>query len=573
MDELHDKRHSLAHLLGAALVNLYPGTHLAIGPATSDGFYYDAKIPKQISDKDLKTIENKMREIYKTWNAFEIKEVSKEKALEFFSSNPYKKELIEEIFAKGEKLTFVSSGGFIDFCRGNHVSSMKDIPVDSFVLSRVAAASWKGDETKDQLTRIYGFAFNTKKELSEYLILREEAEKRNHRILGKEHDLFTFSPLVGPGLPMFTPKGTAMRKALTDYIHLLTKKYGYEEVWIPHLTKKDLYEKSGHWEKFGDELFKVKGKDDSLLILKPMNCPHHTQLFDSSPKSYRDLPVRYAEVTTVYRDEKPGELLGLSRVRSITQDDGHIFCTPEQIEYEIEQTISFVKEFYVRLNLFKEGNYFVSLSVRGEDKEYLGNEKMWGKSESILEALLKKHSMPYERVVGEAAFYGPKIDFVFKDAIGRPWQLATIQLDFVMPERFKLSYTTKEGKKQTPVMIHRAITGSLERFFSVIIEHFAGAFPFWLSPVQVAILPVSEKHIEYAEEVAKLLKEGDIRVTTDVSNESVSKKIYKTKKKLFPYFIVLGDEEVTNKTVTVQSRDGEKTTKPLGEVFSLFPTE
>ena len=409
------------------------------------------------------------------------------------------------------------------------------------------------------LTRIYGIAFDTKAELEAYERQLEEAKARDHRKLGKELDLFTFSELVGSGLPLFTPKGTLMRDLIVEKIMRIQAKYGYVKVTIPHITKSDLYKTSGHWDKFKDELFHVKGQSDTEFVMKPMNCPHHTQIFDSKPRSYKELPIRYAETTMVYRDEQAGELIGLGRVRSITQDDGHVFCTVDQIEQEVGNIVKVIKEFYTSLGMFTEGNFWVSLSVSdpNEPEKYLGNPANWKKAEAMLEDVANHLNLPYKRVEGEAAFYGPKLDFMFKDAIGRERQLATAQLDFVMPERFALSYTDNTGTKQTPVMIHRAIAGSLERFMAIMIEHFAGNFPLWLSPVQLAIIPVAESHNNYAREVAEVFRQQNFRIELDDSNESMGKKIRNAKKERLPYFIVIGDKEVESKTVTLESRDSE----------------
>jgi threonyl-tRNA synthetase len=418
------------------------------------------------------------------------------------------------------------------------------------------------------LTRVYGIAFDTKEELETYEKQIEEAKARDHRKLGKELDLFTFSELVGPGLPLFTPKGTLMRDLIVDKIMGIQAKFGYTKVTIPHITKSDLYKTSGHWDKFKDELFHVKGQSDTEFVMKPMNCPHHTQIFDSKPRSYKELPIRYAETTMVYRDEQAGELIGLGRVRAISQDDGHVFCTVDQIDQEVENIVHVIKQFYTSLGMYEDGKFWVSLSVSDpkEPEKYLGDPLNWEKAEAMLEVVAKRLNLPYKRVEGEAAFYGPKLDFMFKDAIGRERQLATAQLDFVMPERFSLSYTDNTGSKQTPVMIHRAIAGSLERFMAIMIEHFAGNFPLWLSPVQLAIIPVAEVHSEYAQEITDTLRRQGFRVELDISNESMGKKIRAAKKERLPYFIVIGDTEVAERTVTLESRD-------TGESVSLSITD
>ncbi len=572
---LYKIRHSLAHLLAiAVLKEVSKEAKIAIGPVVEDGFYYDFEFPEgvSISDKDLKNIQKTIKKLISKKLDFKRKEISEKEARELFSDQPYKLELIDEIIKNGKTLSVYQTGDFIDLCEGPHVKNTSEINADAFKITKLAGAYWRGDEKNKMLTRIYGVAFEKKEELDQYLKMQEEAKKRDHRKLGKELDLFTFSDLIGPGLPLFTPKGTLLRDLIMEKINSLQKEFGYQKVTIPHITKKELYETSGHWEKFGDELFKVAGKQNTEFVLKPMNCPHHTQIFASKKRSYKDLPTRYTEATMVYRDEKAGELLGLSRVRSITQDDGHVFCTIEQTEKEIENIIYVIKEFYKSLDMLKDDSFWVSLSLRDSEKDkWLGDEKNWEKAERILENIAKKERFNYKKIEGEAAFYGPKLDFMFKDALGREWQLATIQLDFVMPERFSLAYTDKDGIQKTPVMIHRAIAGSLERFLSVIIEHFAGAFPVWLSPVQVKILPIAEAHKKYAKEVFDTLKEKGIRAELDISNESLGKKIRQAKLDKVPFFLVLGDKETEKKTIMVESRDkgkvGEKTTE---EFINLF---
>lgn len=556
-EEAAQKRHSLAHLLGASLVALYPDTKLAIGPAVEDGFYYDAEIPATISADDLPAIEKKMREIVTGWSSFEKKVVTKEEALTHFKDNSYKQEIIEQVANEGREITLYRSGDFIDLCGGRHVNDMKEVALDGFTLNAVAGAYWRGDEKNKMLTRIYGLAFDSKEELDAYKEMLEMAKERDHRKIGKDLGLFSFSPLVGSGLPLFSPRGAALRAALENTLSQLLDKYGYEKVWIPHIAKPELYKTSGHWEKFEDELFKVRGKNEEF-VMKPMNCPHHTQIYASAPKSHHDLPVRYAEFTTVYRDEQKGELLGLSRVLSITQDDGHIFCTKDQIAEEVAQTIALIVEFYTALGFFKGNDCEVFLSVRGEDiTKYLGDDAIWNQAEEVLERALQEAKLRYTTEKGEAAFYGPKIDFHFRDSLGRKRQLATVQLDFVMPERFGLTYTDSDGKKKTPVMIHRAVSGSLERFLGIMIEHFAGNFPFFLSPVQAVVLPISENEHQYAQGVADTLRTAGLRATIDKRNESIGKKIAQAHSEKIPARIVVGKKEVSDKTVTLEI-DGKK---------------
>lgn len=561
--KLHNLRHSLAHILAVALTRLYDNIQFGTGPVTENGFFYDIDMPNRLAPEDLKRIEKEMRKIIRADYLFERSEISIENAKKKFSEmhQSYKVEIIEDLEKQGtEKVSLYQTGEFIDLCRGGHVDRSNKIPEDCFSLTRIAGAYWKSDESRDQLQRITGIAFMSKDDLDAYETMLQEAEKRDHRKIGQELDLFTFSDLVGPGLPLWTPKGTLLRDLIIEKIQNLQSAHGYQRVTIPHITKKELYETSGHWEKFGDELFKVRGNSDQEFVMKPMNCPHHTQIYAARPRSYRDLPLRFMESTMVYRDEQAGELLGLSRVRSITQDDGHVFCGPEDIETEIQNIVSVIRSFYTSLDLFSEGNYWVSISVRDAEtpERYLGDPKKWEQAESTLENIAKKENLNYRRVEGEAAFYGPKLDFMFKDALGREWQLATAQLDFVMPERFKLEYTNQKGEKATPVMIHRAIAGSLERFLSVLIEHYAGAFPMWLSPVQVAILPLSEKFTDYAQIITEKLKENGIRVELHDQNDSLGKRIRIAQKQKIPTMLIIGEKEVSEQTVTIRHRDKEE---------------
>lgn len=561
--QLEHKRHTLAHLLAAAVLQKYPHAKLTLGPAIDNGFYYDIDFSDGPApgEDNLKDIQKLMKKLINQWTEFTHKEVSPEEAKQVFASNQYKHELIDDIVEKGETITLYTCGGFTDLCRGGHVENPKaEIATDAFLLDKIAGAYWRGDEKNPMLTRIYGLAFDTKEELDQYLQRRTEAQARDHRKLGKELDLFTFSDLVGPGLPLFTPKGALLRNLIVERIYDIQKPYGFYPVWIPHIAKDDLYKTSGHWEKFGDELFKVRGKTNTEFVMKPMNCPHHTQIYASQSRSYRDLPIRYAEATTNYRDEQPGELLGLSRVRSLTQDDGHVFCTIEQAEQEAKNIVEVIRTFYKQLGMFSTESYWVSLSVRDQatPEKYLGDSDCWDQSEAILERVAESEKLNYKRIEGEAAFYGPKLDFMFKDALGREWQLATIQLDLNMPERFGLEYTDTDGTKKTPVMIHRAIAGSLERFLSVMIEHYAGNFPLWLSPTQVAVIPVADAHLEYATAINTQLQSADFRSELYDSNDSMGKKIRNAKKERVPYFIVIGDKEVETNTVTLESREGNE---------------
>ncbi len=542
-ESLEHLRHSLAHLLAAAVMELWPDTKRTIGPAIEDGFYYDFAFTKTISEEDLPKIEEKMRELLPTFSSFEREEVTADEARAVFKDNKYKIELIDEFSKDGQTLTLYRSGAYVDLCRGGHADSLAHIDPQSFKLTKLAGAYWRGDEKNDQLTRIYAVAFATKEELAAHVAMLEEAKKRDHRKLGAELGLFAFSPLVGSGLPLFTPKGTTMRRLLDEFVWSLMKPYGYERVHIPHLAKSDLYKTSGHWDKFADDIFHVSSKkSDDAFVLKPMNCPHHTQIFASEPRSYRDLPVRFSEVTTVYRDENTGQLAGLTRVRSITQDDAHLFCALEQVKDEARGIYEIITKFYQAFGM----PLSVRLSVNDPEhpEKYLGGADVWQSAVGTLKELLEQIGVSYELGVGEAAFYGPKIDFMATDAIGRTWQLATIQLDFNQPERFELEYTAQDGTKKRPVMIHRAISGSLERFMAVLIEHYAGAFPFWLAPVQIRLATVSSDFVPFAEKLLSGLGEAGIRADLDDSDEKVGKKVRNAATSKIPWTIVIGAKEV-----------------------------
>lgn len=549
-------RHSLAHLLGASVLQLYPTANITLGPAVDDGFYYDVDGIK-IGDEDLPKIEEKMREILPTWDGFSARVLSADEARSMFASNPYKLELIEEIVGRGEEITVYTSGEFTDLCRGGHVESMKHVPADCFKLSRIAGAYWRGNEKNKMLTRIYGLAFATKADLDTHVTMMEEAKKRDHKKIGKEMGLFTFSELVGPGLPLWTPKGTVLREALNDYVMELRAKYGYQKVSIPHITKKDLYEKSGHWEKYKDDLFKIETREKHVYAMKPMNCPHHTQIFDSSMRSYRDMPQRYCETTAVYRDEQSGELSGLSRVLCITQDDAHVFCRVSQIEEEIKSVWSIIFDFY---STFGFADIVPRLSRRDPETldKYLGDAANWDLAEKILKDIIDSNTQNGIDGPGEAAFYGPKIDFMAKDALGRKHQVATIQLDFVQPKRFDLTCINEKGEKEGVVMLHVAIMGSIERFLSVMIEHFAGHFPVWLAPVQVKIVPIGERQADFAHDVYKKMKEAGMRVEVDQSGESLGKKVRLAKTDKIPYVLVIGDKEIESGLLALERREGKK---------------
>jgi len=551
-EQLMKMRHSLSHLMAGAVLSFYPDVKIAIGPSVDNGFYYDFEFSAPISDKDLGKIEQKMRELLKKWSTFEKKEITLAEAKTLFANQPYKLELIEDLEKENSTPTIYISGDFTDLCAGPHVSNTKEIPSNGFKLERIAGAYWRGDEKNKMLTRIYGLAFESKEALTAYELQQEEARKRDHRKIGKELKLFTISDLVGAGLPLLQPNGMIIREAIEDYLWELNKAKGCQRVWTPHITKKGLYETSGHAAKFGEELFRVKGGDEEFFM-KPMNCPHHMQIFCDNQFSYRDMPVRYFEPATVYRYEKAGQLSGLARVRAITQDDGHLFCRVSQISEEVSTIVEIIKKFYTTMNMLN--GYWVRLSVRGDDRsKYLGEDEVWEKAESALEKAAKENELNYKRVEGEAAFYGPKLDFMFNDAIGREWQLATIQCDFNLPERFDLTFTNEKGEKERPVVIHRAISGSLERFMGVMIEHFAGNFPVWLSPVQIKIIPVRENHNDYAKKIADELKALNIRVDLDDSDEGMGKKIRAGKVNKVPYMLVIGDKEVESGELSLENR-------------------
>ena len=559
-EDLPVARHSLAHVLAMALLERFPTTKLTIGPAIDDGFYYDVELPAgtSLSVDDLPALTARMRELAASGLTFSGREVSEAEARTAFASNPFKIELVDGIVASGSPITFYdtkdASGAvvFTDLCAGGHVENTSSIDPESFELSRVAGAYWRGDETKPMLTRVYGIAFESKAELDAFKLRQEEARKRDHKVIGPALGLFATSPLVGAGLPLLKPKGMVIRKAIEDYLWSLHADRGYSRVWTPHIAKEALYECSGHAAKFGDELFRVQGKEEKFF-LKPMNCPHHMQIFADDHRSYRDMPVRYFEPATVYRDEKSGQLGGLTRVRAITQDDGHLFCRVEQIGQEAKTIVEVIKTFYATMGMLD--GYWVRLSLRGDDaSQYLGSDEAWATAEGSLRDICEKENLPFTPVKGEAAFYGPKLDFMFKDAIGREWQLATIQCDFNLPERFDLSFINEKGEKERPVVIHRAISGSLERFMGVMIEHFAGEFPLWLSPVQARVLPIKDTHASYAADIAAKLRAAGLRVEIDDSNDSFGKRVRNAKTDKIPYFLVVGDAEAAAGAASLEHR-------------------
>ena len=553
---LFRKRHSLAHVLLMAIKQLYPNALPTIGPVTDTGFYYDIDFGTGAKPtlEDLPALEKAMREILKKNLDCTVETISSDSASEMFADNQFKIELISGIKEKGEEVTIYSTGSdFSDLCEGPHVSNTKEINGDSFKLSHLAGAYWRGDEKNPMLTRIYGLAFDTKEELDAYIVQQEEAKKRDHRIVGKQLKLFTFSELVGPGLPLWTPRGTIIRELLNDYVWSLRKKQGFQKVTIPHITKKDLYEKSGHWAKYAEDLFKIDTRDGHTFCMKPMNCPHHAQIYASELRSYRELPLRFSETTMVYRDEQSGELSGLQRVLSITQDDAHVFCRESQLEVEVGKVWDIISTFYSTF-----GFTLLPRFSRRDQKlpeKYMGTTEGWDRAETAIKNIITIRSADnWVDGEGEAAFYGPKIDFMAKDSIGRTWQVATIQLDFVQPANFGLEFVNEDGKREQPVMIHCAIMGSIERFMSTLIEHTAGNFPLWLSPTQIKILPIADAHHDYAKTVHEALLDADIRTELDDSKEGLGKKIRNTREMKTPYWAVIGDAEVTNGTVTLEHR-------------------
>ena len=550
--------HSSAHLMAEALEALYPGVKFGVGPAVETGFYYDVDLGgRQISDSDLKTIEDKMKELAKSKETFECRKVSKAEALDYFKKkgDQYKCELIGDL--EDGTITFYTNGGFTDLCRGPHVKHVDDIK--AVKLTAIAGAYWKGDQSRNQLTRIYGVSFPKKSMLDEYLQMMEEAKKRDHRKLGKEMELFTFSNRVGLGLPLWLPRGAVMRNVLENFLRKKQAELGYLPVVTPHIGSKDLYVTSGHYAKYGKDSFQPihTPQEGEEYMLKPMNCPHHCEIFRSSPRSYKDLPLRFAEFGTVYRYEQSGELHGLTRVRGFTQDDAHLFCRPDQLQEEFEKVIDLI--LYVFKTL-KMTDYMAQVSLRDPDNKdkYIGSDENWEKAENAIIVAAEKKGLKTVVEKGEAAFYGPKLDFMVKDAIGRRWQLGTIQVDYNLPERFELEYIDSDGSRKRPVMIHRAPFGSIERFTAVVLEHTAGHLPVWLSPDQVKILPVSEKYADYAEKVCELLKNSEIRASVDARNETLGKRIRDIALFRVPLLAIVGEKEVDANAVSVRHEGVDK---------------
>jgi threonyl-tRNA synthetase len=566
--------HSSAHIMAEALEFLYPGIKLAIGPPIENGFYYDVDLGEHtISDNDFPKIEAKILELAKQKNEFVRKEISKDDALAYFKekNDPYKLELIEDL--PDGSITFYTQGNFTDLCRGPHMPSTGF--VKAVKLMSIAGAYWRGDEKNKQLTRIYGITFLKNKDLTEYLTLLEEAKKRDHRKIGKELQLFTFSEKVGQGLPLWLPKGTALREKLVDFMKRAQHKMGYDQVITPHIGNKELYVCSGHYEKYGEDSFQpIKTPNEGEeFYLKPMNCPHHCEIFKATPKSYKELPVKYAEFGTVYRYEQSGELHGLTRVRGFTQDDAHIFCTQDQVKKEFKQVIDLVMYVFKALD-FKDYTAQISLRDPNNKSKYIGSDENWEKAENaIIEAAAEKNLTTVIEY-GEAAFYGPKLDFMVKDAIGRKWQLGTIQVDYNLPERFELEYTGADNQKHRPVMLHRAPFGSLERFVAVLIEHCAGNFPLWLTPDQVIILPISDRFNEYAQKVSRLLNNYDIRALVDERSEKVGRKIRDAEVGKTPFMLIVGEKEAEGNLVSARKHgEGDLGQFSIEEFASLVQNE
>lgn len=574
-DNLISMRHSLAHILAASVQELWPDAQFGIGPTTDDGFYYDLLIRGySLSDEDFGRVEAKMNEIIEANYPFEQYDMPIDEAIDWakMTNQPFKEELLNDLKRSGttlaselskeemgtvvdkvsavEKVSFYKCGTFVDLCRGPHVKSTSK--VGAFKLIRISGAYWRGNEKKDQLQRVYGIGFKTREELDQYLSNLNEAKQRDHRKLGQELDLYVISDLVGPGLPIFTPRGTILRQQLIAFSEELQKAGGYEAVWAPHISRVDLYKKSGHYDKYPERFDVSSVESEDLFMLKPMNCPHVTQIFASRPRSFRDMPQRYMETTTMYRDEKSGELHGLSRVRSLTQDDSHAFVTPDQIEAEFNSILDMVKQMYLVLGM----PLSIDLSFRDESDKYFGDKKLWNEAETMIEQVAKKAELEYKIIRGEAAFYGPKIDIHVKDSLGRKWQCATVQLDYVQPQRFGLNYIDSDGSAKTPVMIHKAILGSIERFLSVYIEHTAGKFPVWLAPEQIRLITLNQSSdiVEFANNFKLEGNKLGLRISIDNDNESVGKKIRRAELMKVPYVVVVGPKEVEQKVIIPRIR-------------------
>jgi threonyl-tRNA synthetase len=555
-------RHSTAHAMAQAILELYPGSKLTIGPPIENGFFYDIEVNGRITDEDLPRIEERMREIVERDLPIEREEISKAEVERLYADNPYKLEIIEDL--EDGDISLYRQGDFFDLCRGPHVPSTGAL--GAFKLQNIAGAYWRGDGENPMLTRVYGTAWPTEKQLKGYLRRLEEARERDHRRVGKDLELFTFSPDVGAGIPLFLPKGEMLRHLMEGYVREVQTRHGYEHVWTGHLVNESLYAKSGHLEHYREAMYPPMVDGETRYRLKPMNCPSHMTLYNASAHSYRDLPLRYAEFATLYRYEKSGELMGLTRVRSLTQDDAHIFCTEEQVQEEFARALEIIREV---LDTYGFKDYRVRLSLRDPDSaKYIADEEKWTRAESALRAALDAAGIGYEPVLGEAAFYGPKADFMASDVLGREWQLSTIQVDFIQPERLGCEYVGEDGKAHTPVLLHRAVTGTTERFMAVLIEHYAGAFPVWLSPVQAVVIPVADRHLSYARKVRRALAERGLRVEVDDSQNSMQKKIRENAHRKIPYLLIVGDAEAGEDTVNVRRRGEKKQEATALEAFA-----
>ena len=579
-DKLIPLRHSAAHVMAQAVMELYPGTKLGFGPAIENGFYYDFELPRPIAPDDLPAIETRMKEIIKEKHAFKYADISIDDARQQFAAQPFKLDQVHALAggamgehgeAAAKPATSVSTythADFTDLCRGPHVANTGEIPADALKILSIAGAYWRGDEKNPQLTRIYGTVWQTQKELDEYLWRLEEAKKRDHRKLGRELGLFYFSDDVGPGLPLFTPKGEIVRHLMEEYVRETQTRYGYQHVWTGHMVKEDLYRKSGHYDNYRDSMFPPMEDEGVVFRLKPMNCPSHMTLYNEMGKhSYREFPLRFAEFATLYRYEKRGELSGLARVRALTQDDCHIFCAEDQIESEFTLALNLVREV---LNTYNFKNYKVRLSLRGDTGKFVQDDEKWDKATKALRAALDANKVDYFVAEGEAAFYGPKADFIAKDVLGREWQLSTIQVDFIQPARLGCEYVAEDGSIRTPVLIHRAVTGATERFLAMLIEEFAGAFPVWLAPVQMTIIPIADRHLEYANYVADQLRAQNFRVQVDTRAERMNAKIRDAQMQKIPYMLVVGNKEEEAKAVAVRLRTGEDLKAMPLETFSAL---
>ena len=564
--DLYRIRHSAAHVMAQAVMEMYPQAKIAIGPPIEDGFYYDFDLPSPLTPEDLTRIESRMREIVPSKHPFQRRAVSAQEARKLFSDQPYKLELIAGLEAGGvdeygsplaepTEITVYTHDSFTDLCRGPHVEDTGQIQPGALKLLSVAGAYWRGDEKRPMLQRIYGTAWRSAEELEQYLGRLEEARKRDHRKIGKELGLFTFSDDIGPGLPLFSPHGEMLRHLMEDYVRQVQIRHGYQHVWTGHLVKEDLYRRSGHYDNYRESMFPPMTDEGVTFRLKPMNCPSHMTLYrELGRHSYRELPLRYSEFATLYRYEKTGELTGLARVRAVTQDDCHIFCTPEQIQGEFARALEVIREVLAR---YRFTDYRVRLSLRGATGKFVQDPERWDKAEEALRSALDVSGLDYEEAPGEAAFYGPKADFLARDVLGREWQLSTIQVDFIQPARLGLIYIGEDGQEHTPVVLHRAVTGSTERFLAVVIEHFAGAFPVWLAPVQAMLIPIADRHVAYARSVAEELAAAGLRVEVNDRPERMNAKIRDAQNQKIPYMLVVGDQESAAKKVALRMRSGE----------------